>query len=173
MLGCPENNKDVTPLDLKLSATEIANGKRILDDIVPNNKKTICIFTFATRDKCYSESWWENLYSRLLAEYSNYNILEVLPVEHVSQIGFKAPTYYSKDIREIGAVFANTEIFIGADSGMMHLASASLLPTVGFFSVTNEAIYGPYGNNSVAINTNISNTEDCINAINKILLPTN
>jgi ADP-heptose:LPS heptosyltransferase len=41
--------------------------------------------------------------------------------ENVSQIAFKSPTFYSKDIREIGAVIANTEIFIGADSGIMHL----------------------------------------------------
>jgi hypothetical protein len=38
--------------------------------------------------------------------------------ENVSQIAFK-PTFYSKDIREIGAVIANTEIFIGADSGII------------------------------------------------------
>jgi hypothetical protein len=66
-----------------------------------------------------------SLYDRLKAEYSNYNIIEVLPVENVSQIGFKAPTFYSKDVREIGALMANTEVFIGGDSGIMHLASAS------------------------------------------------
>jgi muconolactone delta-isomerase len=63
----------------------------------------------------------------LKAEYSNYNIIEVLPVENVSQIGFKAPTFYSKDVREIGALMANTEVFI--DSGIMHLASASKVST--------------------------------------------
>ncbi len=130
---------------------------------------TICIFTFATRDKCYSESWWENLYSRLLAEYSNYNILEVLPVEHVSQIGFKAPTYYSKDIREIAAVVANTEVFIGGDSGIMHLASSSLTPTVGLFSRVNQNTYQPFGNGSFAINTNTSGIEDWIKGIDGIL----
>jgi ADP-heptose:LPS heptosyltransferase len=66
-----------------------------------------------------------SFYDRLKAEYPNYNIIEVLPVENVSQIGFKAPTFYSKDVREIGALMANTEVFIGGDSGIMHLASAS------------------------------------------------
>jgi predicted Rossmann-fold nucleotide-binding protein len=59
--------------------------------------------------------------------------LIVLPVENVSQIGFKAPTFYSKDVREIGALMANTEVFIGGDSGIMHLASASKVSTVGLF----------------------------------------
>jgi ADP-heptose:LPS heptosyltransferase len=60
-------------------------------------------------------------------------------------------TFYSKDIREIGAVIANTEIFIGADSGIMHLASASLTPTVGLFSRPNQVTYAPYNNDSTAI----------------------
>jgi ADP-heptose:LPS heptosyltransferase len=72
------------------------------------------------------------LYDRLKAEYPNYNIIEVLPVENVSQIGFKAPTFYSKDVREIGALMANTEVFIGGDR-IMHLASASKVSTVDFF----------------------------------------
>jgi ADP-heptose:LPS heptosyltransferase len=40
---------------------------------------------------------------------------------------------YSKDVREIGALMANTEVFIGGDSGIMHLASASKVSTVGLF----------------------------------------
>lgn len=167
--GHTENKKAAPVLNLKLKTSEIEQGKSVLDAIVPNTKKTICIFTFATGNKCYSESFWDNLYTTLLNHYPNYNILEVLPVENVSQINFKAPSYYSKDIREIGAVFANTEVFIGADSGMMHLASASLTPTVGLFSVTNTKVYEPYGHGSIAINTTTDTTEDCINAIDKIL----
>ncbi|RDI53657.1 glycosyltransferase family 9 protein [Flavobacterium glaciei] len=168
-LGFPKNENPVPPLDLKLSAAELAKGKKIVDNIVPNNKKTIAIFTYATDDKCYSETWWEEFYGQLKTKYEDYNILEVLPVENISQIGFKAPTFYSKDIREIGSVIANTEIFIGADSGIMHLASASQTPTVGLFSRPNINMYKPYHNNSVAINTNTSTIEESIKVINDIL----
>ena len=51
----------------------------------------------------------------------------------------------------------------------MHLASAALTPTVGFFSVTNENVYAPYGNGSIALNTNKTDIEYWINSINKIL----
>ncbi|MGZ9734115.1 glycosyltransferase family 9 protein [Flavobacterium sp. GNP002] len=168
-LGFPKNENPVPPLDLKLSVAELAEGKKIVDKIVPNDKKTIAIFTYATDDKCYSETWWEEFYEQLKTKYEDYNILEVLPVENISQIGFKAPTFYSKDIREIGSVIANTEIFIGADSGIMHLASASLTPTVGLFSRPNINIYRPYNNNSLAINTNTSTTAESIKVINDIL----
>ena len=169
-LGFPKNENPIPSLNLKLSPSEIAAGKKVLDAIVSKEKKTLCIFTFATGDKCYSESWWEKFYERLKTEYPNYNILEVLPIENVSQIGFKTPSFYSKDIREIGSLIANTELFIGADSGMMHLASSAQTPTVGLFKFDNLIRYQPYNNNSIAIDTNNDAIEEWIKATNKILL---
>lgn len=168
-VGITNISMPVTPLDLKLSPDELAAGKKILDDLVDNSRRTICIYTFATGNKCYSKDWWSPFYERLKTEYSGYNILEILPVENVSQIDFKATSFYSKDIREIAAVIANTEVFIGADSGIMHLASAAHAPTVGFFSVTDHAIYGPYNEHSVSLNTTTTRMDDWISAINKIL----
>jgi ADP-heptose:LPS heptosyltransferase len=169
-LGVDENNKEIPPLNLKLSASELAEGQKIVSELVHDtNKKTISIFTFATSDKCYSEAWWAEFYDRLKLEYTNFNIIEVLPVENISQIGFKAPSFYSKDIREIAAVVANTEVFIGADSGIMHLASSSLTPTVGLFSRANQNTYQPFGNGSLAVNTNTSDMEDWIEGIDGIL----
>lgn len=169
-LGFNKNESKLPVLDIKLSDKEVSNGKKILDDIIENNKKTICIYTNATGHKCYSETWWETFYSRLLKEYPNYNIVEMLPIENISKINFKAPHFYSKDIREMAAIIKNTSIFIAADNGVMHLASAALVTCIGFFSVTNEKIYGPYGNGSMALNTNNTNIEDWIQEINKILL---
>ncbi|ULC58164.1 glycosyltransferase family 9 protein [Flaviramulus sp. BrNp1-15] len=168
-LGFDENNSNLPVLDIKLNAEEIVNGKKILDDIIKNDKKTICIYTNATGEKCYSEDWWETFYSRLLEEYPNYNIIEMLPIENISKINFKAPHFYSKDIREMGAIIKNTSIFIAADNGVMHLASATLTPTVGFFSVTDPNIYAPYGNRNIALHTKYTNLEDWIKAIDKIL----
>lgn len=169
-LGFPKREQPIPSLDLKLSASEIAEGKKILDDLVDNEKKTICLFTYATGAKCYSEVWWTKFYGQLKEAYNNYNFIEVLPVENISKIAFKAPAFYSKDIREIGSVIAHTEVFIGADSGIMHLSSAVHTPTVGLFSVTNPHIFQPYNNNSVGINTNNGTAEDWIKIIDAILL---
>lgn len=169
-LGFQEKENPVPPLDLRLSPAELAEGKKIIDNIVPNDKKTISIFTYATDDKCYSEAWWEDFYELLKITFEDYNIIEVLPVENISQIGFKAPTFYSKDVREIGSVIANTEIFIGADSGIMHLASSTLTPTAGLFSRANINTYKPYSNDSVAINTTTEDKEHWIKIINNIIV---
>lgn len=165
----------VSEIDLKLSDTELAYGKKILSDKFDNKKQTIAIFTYATGDKCFSEFWWTDFYELLKLKYErDYNILEILPVENVSQIRFKATSYYSKDIREIGAVLANTALFIGADSGIMHLASAVHTPTVGLFSVTNLQKYKPYGYDSIGIDTNsIISKNQYILIIDEILMAKN
>ena len=51
----------------------------------------------------------------------------------------------------------------------MHLASASLAPTVGFFSVTNLDVYKPYGNKNIALQTNETSIDDWIQAVDGIL----
>ncbi len=168
-IGIPINKKPPSSLDLKLTPLEIAEGKQALNKLANAQKKTICLFTYATGEKCYSESWWAGFYERLKTEYPNHNFVEVLPIENISKLSFKIPTFYSKDIREIGSFIANTGVFIGADSGIMHLASAVHTPTVGLFSITDPNTFQPYNNNSIGINTTVHNTDECIEILNKII----
>lgn len=163
------NGKPIKEIDLKLNEKELAKGKSLVAEIVPNpSQETIAIFTFATGDKCYSEDWWIEFYNKLLLEFPNHNIIEVLPVENVSQINFKAPTFYSKDIREIASFISNTKIFIGADSGMMHLACATKTNVIGLFSVTPKEKYGPFGINKIGINTNEVSKDEIIETVKNI-----
>ena len=48
-------------------------------------------------------------------------------------------------------MLANLTLFVSADTGPMHLASAAGVPTVGLFNVTNPASYGPIGADDEAI----------------------
>jgi heptosyltransferase-3 len=168
-IGAAHTHAPVPPLDLKLSETELAQGNKALAEVATTGKPVISIFTFATGSKCYPPEWWNPVYERLQAEFPGYEIIEILPAENVSQIGFAAPTYYSRDVREIAAVMAATKVFIGADSGIMHLAAAALVPTVGLFSVTNPDLFKPYGGQNVAVNTNETDTGGLIKAVKNIL----
>ena len=172
-LGFENNNEPIFGINLKLSQVEIENGIQKLMELVNSKKRTICLFTHATGDKCYLEEWWLSFYEKLKAEFPNYNFIEVLPIENISKINFKAPSFYSKDIREICSLIASTVVFIGADSGIMHLSSASLTPTVGLFSRDNQEAYQPFGNESVAINTNFIDTDESIKIVKGILAKTN
>lgn len=156
-------------LSLRLSVDELADGRKTLHSYVSSAKETICIYTFATGAKRYSETWWTGMYARLKEAFADaFNILEILPVENVSAIGFEAPAYYSRDIRQIASVIANSAVFLGADSGMMHLAAASGAPTVGLFSVTNPVTYRPCGGCNLAVDTLRTSPGGIIAELNKV-----
>jgi ADP-heptose:LPS heptosyltransferase len=160
----------IAPMDLKLGPMEIATGQRILKRLLRNEKKTIGLFTYATRRKCCPISWWQEFYKKLRTEYHDFNIIEILPISKISQLDFKVVSFYSENVREIGSVIANTSVFIAADSGIMHLADAAGTPTIGLFSGTNKSIfYSPYNNESVGIDTNVTSADECISILNKIL----
>ncbi|WP_027379624.1 glycosyltransferase family 9 protein [Chryseobacterium daeguense] len=169
-LGIPGNTAEIPSLDLKLSNEEKEEGRKKLFNITKNDKKTICLFTNATGDKCYSEDWWNAFYNLLKQTFPDYNIVELLPVENISKLNFAIPSFYSTDIREMGAFIANTVLFIAADNGVMHLASATGTPTVGLFSVTNEDMYKPYNNRSFSVNTGQHDNESIMNLLRETMI---
>ena len=134
-------------LNLNLSAAEIAKGQKLLHQVTQHsNKKTIAFFTYATGSKCYSSQWWDDLYEQVNPTFSEkYNLIEILPVEDISMLNGKLPTFYSKDVREIAAVMNNCELLVAADSGMMHLGVAAPTKTIGLFKAGLVDKYRPYG----------------------------
>ena len=172
-LGFPKNVQTISSLDLRLDAAELAHGRQIVSELSNENSNVICLFTHATGNKCYPETWWIPIYERLQKEYPEYAIIEILPIENVSQINFLAKTFYSHNIRDMGAVIANTSVFIGADSGILHLASSVNIPVIGLFSVFSPDKYGPYGNHSVSINTKTTDADAIFTSLSKILQNSN
>src|SRR5690606_5208595 len=170
-IGAKANDAIPAGLDLRLANDELIHGSNLVYDLVQNTQPTICLFTHAIGAKCYTGRWWFNLYEHLQRTFPDVNIIEVLPKENVSKINFRAPAFYSIEIRELAAVIASTDVFIGADSGVMHLASSSLTPTIGLFSVTDIEKYKPYNEGSVAVNPNEVEIDALIVLVKNALYP--
>lgn len=170
-IGVKANDASPVSLDLRLANDELIHGSNLVYDIVQNEQPIICLFTHATGAKCYPERWWLILYEHLQKAFPDVNIIEILPKENISKIGYRAPALYSDDIRQLAAAIASTDVFIGADSGVMHLASSALTATVGLFSVTDMEIYKPYNEGSIAINTNGVEVDELIFHVESVLYP--
>ena len=156
-------------LSIKLSRQEIEKGNQRIKALFNSNKKTICIFTFATGNKCLSKKWWLKFYKELKTEFTNFNVLEILPNENVSQINYESVHFYSNNLREIASVIENSVVFIGADSGIMHLSSSTNTTTFGLFNVTNPKTYGPYGGNNIPLDTNSVKISEIIERIKEAI----
>ena len=54
---------------------------------------------------------------------------------------------------EIYACFERCDLYIGNDSGLMHLAAASGVPTLGLFGPSKELLYAPWGEKCLSVRT--------------------
>lgn len=63
------------------------------------------------------------------------------------------------DLPTIAAAMQRCSFYVGNDSGLMHLAAASGVPTLGLFGPSKEEIYGPWGEKTAAVRTDLSYDE--------------
>ena len=54
------------------------------------------------------------------------------------------------------AYMKKSDMFIGNDSGLMHLAVASKLRVISLFGPTDDNVYGPYGEGNIVVRTSES-----------------
>lgn len=62
-------------------------------------------------------------------------------------------------IAETGACLAQARLFVGNDSGLMHMAAAAGVPTLGLFGPTDEGVYGPWGDHARSVRAGGAVTE--------------
>ena len=74
----------------------------------------------------------------------------------------KIKSYFNNEIidlvgvlnfNEIFIILKKCNLFIGNDSGLMHLAAVTGIPTVGLFGPSDINQYHPWGNKTLAIST--------------------
>lgn len=54
-------------------------------------------------------------------------------------------------LHQLAALLQQSNLFIGGDSGVTHIASAASLPVIAIFGPTNAAAWGPTANNQVVL----------------------
>jgi ADP-heptose:LPS heptosyltransferase len=59
------------------------------------------------------------------------------------------------DLLDVAACLERSRFYVGNDSGLMHLAAAAGVPTLGLFGPTPEVHYAPWGDRSAVVRTAI------------------
>jgi heptosyltransferase III len=137
--------------DIRLAESERAQGRAVLmrslasRGITSPGRGIIGIFANATGPKLLGEAWWMRFIHVLEAQYPEHRIVEILPASGDSMLSSRYPGYYSSDLRKIASVLSGLDVYISADCGIMHLACASDVPTMGIFTATSANEWGPYG----------------------------
>jgi ADP-heptose:LPS heptosyltransferase len=131
--------------------TEDKTSLEFLKDELEIDKKYLLIHPFSSHQpKRIEDEFWMNLIQRVKSEISDDIIMignqeekeESLVLERKLQIKSLVGKFTLRNL----ATFLryNCAVFIGLDSGPLHLASILKVPVVGLFKASNPRRWGPY-----------------------------
>ena len=170
------NDLRVKKISETLKLSEIASPKihpsakavKLSNQIIPFNCQVLAVGPTANwRAKTWESNYFAELISRLTASSgilpnayvlllgrederpSALNLIDLIPENKLIDLvgGVDLLTAY--------ACLTKSSFYIGNDSGLMHLAAASGIPTLGLFGPTREELYAPWGENTATVRTSI------------------
>lgn len=79
--------------------------------------------------------------------HSIQEVIDIIPTNHlIDLIG-------TQDLLTTAACIKNATLFIGNDSGLMHLSAAMGTPTIALFGPTEKEKYAPFGSHCIVVST--------------------
>jgi len=145
------------PLDIKLTQEELNEGKSILQTLLKGKKQpsyTIALFRNARFDKKIADSWWREWYDELLEFDENIVVIDILSPDIPTKLHENMLEYGNKNLRLLGAVFKACDLYVSADTGPLHLATASRANAFALFNATHIQKFGTLGENNITIDIN-------------------
>lgn len=99
--------------------------------------------------------------------YTNAKILVTAAPHEQEQVQFLIDAFpetqiiniIGQDLLTVTACLQKCALFVGNDSGLMHMAAATGIKTIGLFGPSYDRVYGPWGDNGLAIRTPESRDE--------------
>ncbi len=134
-------------LDIKLSESERLQAKKELHELlkrsdISENVKVIALFRNARFDKKIPDAWWNEWHKALLELDKNIVVIDILSPDIPQKLNEQMLEYSSKDLRALGAFFHACDLYVSADTGPLHLASAADAKVLALFNKTDKATYG-------------------------------
>jgi ADP-heptose:LPS heptosyltransferase len=141
------------PADVRLwnpvDAEERAAGRQIIAaalearGIDPAGAQTVGFFGYATGLKTVDRQYWEAFWAAFLQLAPEAVPVEFLPKPDSQPMDPRFASLHVRTPRRLAAALSGPRMFISADTGPMHLASSTSVPTVALFRASDPALYGP------------------------------
>ena len=148
---------------LQLTDLEHAAAQRFLTEAgLPSEKVLIGIHIGGNWEyKLWNPEKYAELASRLCKEQDGAILLFAGPNERdrqaqvVSMMDTPPVVVETENLREVAALIATCDVYIGNDTGPMHIAAAVQTPVVALFGSTNHIRSGPYGDMHTVVHSGI------------------
>ena len=140
-------------LRLCLSREELAAGRTTVERAIAakpapamhsaNPDLAFGFFAHATGQKTIAREYWAAFWDAFLALEPQAVPLEILPSADQAPTDARCAVMHLKSPRALTAAISSMRLFMAGDTGPMHLASSTDVPTIGLFHATDPALYGP------------------------------
>jgi len=146
-------------LDIKLTQSEIQTAQDELKNLLQINhlsqeSKTIALFRNARYDKKIADEWWQEWQEALFLHDNSLVIIDILSPDILTKLNSRCLDYSNKNLRALSAFFKACSIYVSADTGPLHLASASGANVFALFNKTDVTVYGTLGEKNRTIDIN-------------------
>jgi len=157
-LGTPYDPRSLT-LSLFLQAEELQRGRDAISQALAAKslppqalERTFGFFAHATAHKTIERSWWSAFWAAFLELQPDAIPVEFLPSPQTPPTDARFASLHIPSPRALTAAIAATHLFISADTGPMHLASSTDVPTIALFRASNPTLYGPLKPSDLVLN---------------------
>ena len=105
--------------------------------------RTVGFFAHATGLKTVAAAYWQAFWDAFLELEPAAIPVEILPTPTSTPTDARCAALHMASPRALTAAMAAMRLFVCADTGPLHLAGTTAVPTVGLFQASDPALYGP------------------------------
>jgi heptosyltransferase-3 len=155
VLGRPYSPQGIR-LWLPLQAAELSAGREVIASTagIPQSETSYRVFGFfahAAGRKILERAWWTEFWNTFLTLEPEAIPLECLPSLQHDRTDQRFAGFHLPSPRALSAAVACMRVFISTDTGPMHLASATEVPTIALFRASDPEQYGPLKSSDLSI----------------------
>jgi len=141
---------------LPLPPDELEHGRRLISRAIGTEQAEVSarafgFFAHAANLKLLGRDWWLRFWEAFLTLEPQALPVEFLPSPTHAPTDERFASLHLPSTRGLTAAIAATRMFISTDTGPMHLASTTAVPTVGLFLASDPGLYGPLKPQDLAI----------------------
>jgi len=117
----------------------------------PCSAQPVGFFAQASGAKMLAREFWLKFWTSFLELAPEAVPVEILPTPHATALDPSFAALHVPRPRRLAAAMGQMCMFISADTGPMHLASSTAVPTVALFCASAPALYGPLKPSDLAL----------------------
>lgn len=163
-------------MDIALSKKEHSEGlselkKRLADQGYSwqEGVKIIGMFRDARFEKKIDNSWWKEWYLQMKQLNPKALFIDILSPDVKEKLEEDLYTLLESNLRALGSILSQMDMFVCGDTGPMHLASASMVPTVALFKSSTPELYGTLGDDDLSLTIASSSPQEIAQTITEHL----